>query len=192
MTIDIKCVVCKNADRRKAIELSWNGGMAAETIARLFEGVPAAAILRHLKRHTDGVAAIRQIEVAVTPARERVLAIQQMQLNEVERRIELAMDRADMLNAQIDKMVELGQEGAEEVPHHDWSEFYDILGKDAQAAIGSILKVQGLSDKREKATSELKLGLFEAMAKAGLAPRAISGGSQSAIPALQSEDEDLG
>lgn len=190
MTIDIKCSVCKNADRRKLIELGWNGGMSAESIARQYDDVTTATLIKHLKRHTDGSAHTRAVEVVLTPARERVLALQQMQLNEVERRIELAMQRADELNAHIDKMVELGQEGAELVPRHDWSEFYDILGKDAQAAISSILKVQGLSDKREKATSELKLGLFEAMSKAGLAPKAISGTDLPALPALPAGDED--
>ena len=40
-------------------------------------------------------------------------------------------------------------------PVTDWSEFYDVLHKDAQAAIGSILKAQGMTDKREAKTSAL-------------------------------------
>jgi hypothetical protein len=69
-----------------------------------------------------------------------------------------------------------GVEGADTTQYHDWSEFVDILGKDMQAAIGSILKAQGLTDKRDMKRDDLKLGLFEAMQRGGLAPKALSGG----------------
>jgi transposase-like protein len=176
MTIDIRCTVCKYPDKRRLIELGWNDGMAAADLARQFEGLTSAAITKHLKQHSEGLPASRRVDIEpVTPARERVLALQRLQLDEVERRINLAKQRADQLNAVLDELEAAGAEGAAETPRHDWSEFTDILGKDMQAAIGSILKMQGLTDKREKATSELKLGLFDSMLKAGLAPKAISG-----------------
>lgn len=170
MTIDIKCSVCKNADRRRAIELMWNGGMGREAIVRVVgEGVTSAAILKHLKEHADGQPHMRAVDVAPElPARERVMALQQLQLDEVERRITLAKQKADMLNAALDAI-----EG-DDSPRHDWSEFFDILGKDGQAAISSILKAQGLTDKRDKAVIDTKLGLFEAMVKNRLAPKGIS------------------
>lgn len=188
MTIDVRCSVCKNPDRRRVVELAWNGGMGAETISRVVPGVTGAAILKHLKQHSDGDGNIRAVDVApVKTARERVLALQEMQLNEVERRIELAKQRAAELNAVIDKHRESGVEGADEIPYHDWSEFTDILGKDMQSAISSILKAQGLTDKREKATADLKLGLFEAMTRGGgLAPKSLIGG---VIPPQLTEGE---
>ena len=170
MTIDARCIVCKNPDRRRLIELGWNGGMGAETISRVLGDSPSGkTILNHLKEHADGDGNGRVIEVAPElPVRDRVLALQRMQLDEVERRIALAKVKADLMNA------EHGDDPTWNPV--DWSHFHDILGKDMQAAIGSILKTQGLSDKREKAQGDLKLGLFEAMTNAGLAPAKLVGG----------------
>lgn len=169
MTIDARCLVCKNADRRRLIELGWNGGMSAEAISGAIGGSPTGpVILRHLKQHTDGLGATRSVEVEPElPAKERVLALQKLQLDEVERRIALAKQRALLMNDE--------HKDDEDWTPVDWSDFFDVLGKDGQSAIGSILKAQGLTDKRDAKTSELKLGLFEAMTKAGLAPAAISG-----------------
>lgn len=182
MTISAKCLVCRNPDRRRLIEFGWNGGMGAEPIARVLDekGLSAAVILKHLKEHTDGDANMRAVVPAPElPARERVMALQRLQLDEVERRIELAKTRADLMNAE--------HAGDTDWTPVDWSYFTDILGKDMQAAIGSIVKMQGLTDKREAKTSELKLGLFEAMTAAGLAPKSLVGGK---APELPSGDDD--
>lgn len=190
MTISNRCLICKSPTKRRLVELGWNDGMSCPELEDALGGThKAATILKHLKEHADGVPSQRMAEVApVGTVRERVLALQAMQLNEVERRITLAKERAAQLNAALDDMAERGVEGADTAPRHDWSEFYDLLHKDNQAAINSILKTQGLSDKREAKTNELKLGLFETMAKAGLAPKAISGAP--AAPALPSGEHD--
>jgi hypothetical protein len=168
MTIDARCSVCKNADRRRLIELGWNGGMGAETIGRVLGDMSGATILKHLKEHAEGDGNARLIDVEPElPVRDRVLNLQRMQLDEVERRIALAKQRAAVAN-------DLHKNEPDWIDV-DWSHYFDILGKDGQAAIGSILKAQGLSDKREKAVADTKLGLFEAMAKNGLAPKVISG-----------------
>jgi len=181
-----RCTVCLNADKRRLIEAGWNAGMGAETMSRAIGGSPAsAAIMRHIKEHADGDGNTRQLEVEPElPVRERVLNLQRLQLDEIERRIALARTRADDMNREREKLTD--SEG-NPFPPIDWSEFTDILGKDMQAAIGSILKTQGLSDKREKAQGDLKLGLFEAMTNAGLAPKALVGGIK--LPALRSGDE---
>jgi hypothetical protein len=166
--------------------------MSAKAMSGLFDSVSSPAIMKHLKEHTDGDGSTRNIEVEPElPARERVLALQKMQLDEVERRIKLAKQRADELNASIDKLREMGAEGADDMPYHDWSEFFDILGKDGQSAIGSILKVTALEDRKAAKTTDLKIGLFEAMAKAGLAPRVLVGGPEKlALPAPIENDND--
>lgn len=163
-------MVCKNPDRRRAIELMWNGGMSCPAISAVLGGTPSdVTILKHLKQHADGDPRNRAAEPPPElPAAERVAALQKLQLDEVERRIALAKHRAALLNSEH-------EEDTDWTPV-DWSDIVDILGKDMQAAISSILKAQGLKDKREAKTNDLKLGLFEAMAKAGLAPVAISGG----------------
>lgn len=171
-----KCTVCRNADRRRLIEAGWNAGMGAETIARVLDerDIAGGAIMRHLKEHSEGDGNARLVEVEPDlPMRDRVYNIQKMQVDEIERRMAIAKTRADDMNRARENLTDA--EG-NPYPKVDWSDFYDILNKDAQAAIGSILKTQGLVDKREKAQGDLKLGLFEAMANAGLAPKAISGG----------------
>lgn len=150
--------------------------MGQGAIANVLElkGLTTAAITKHLKEHVDGDGNARAIVIEPElPIRERVLALQRMQIDEMERRITLAKQRADQLNAAHK------DDSAEEWRVVDWSEFTDILGKDMQAAIGSILKAQGLTDKREKATNDTKLGLFEAMVNAGLAPKALSTGEDT-------------
>lgn len=193
MTISNRCAICKTPSRKRMIELAWNDGMTATDIAGVLnDTLSSATILKHLKEHTNGEAQTRTIAVQPTgTTRERVLALQEMQLNEVERQITLAKERAAQLNANIDEMRERGVEGADTMLYHDWSEFFNILHKDNQAAISSILKAQGLSDKREAKQNDLKLGLFEAMSKnGGLAPKSISGAPD--LPALQSGDENEG
>ena len=184
MTIDARCLVCKNPDRRRIVELGWNGGMSADAIARTLDikGLASATITRHIKEHSDGDGNTRAVEVEPElPASERVANLQRLQLDEVERRIALARAKADLMNAERE-----GVNDAEgkPLPLVDWSEFFDILGKDGQSAIGSILKAQGLKDKREAKSNDLKLGLFEAMSRAGLSPKG------KAPVALTAGDED--
>jgi hypothetical protein len=186
MRIDAKCLVCKNQDRRRVIELAWNGGVSIAALVRVFEAerISALAFKRHFDPetgHFEGDAAARRIEVEEDkPMRERVYDIQRAQVEELERRIYLAQSKAARMNA-----LHAGDEDWTEV---DWSDFYDILDKNAQQAINTILKTQGLIDNREKTQGELKLGLFDAMSKAGLAPKALVGGK--AVPMLTEGDED--
>jgi len=197
--IDARCPVCKNPDIRRGVGVMWNEGMTQAAIRRVVgDTLTTAAVTKHLKEHETGGWNRQVLLEPEAPVRERILALQRLQLDEVERRIELAKQRADEQNAHLQKMRDMGAEGADTTPDHDWSEFTDILGKDMQSAIGSILKTQGLSDKREKVQGELKLGLFEAMTAAGLAPKVISGGKQANEPleieanVLHTEGEDTG
>jgi hypothetical protein len=181
-----RCTVCLTPDKRRIIEAAWNAGMSPAAIRRVVDAPPTSdAILRHIKEHTDGDGNARQLEIEPElPVRDRVLNLQRLQLDEIERRIALAKTRADDMNREREHLVDAD---GKPFPPVDWSEFTDILGKNMQAAIGSILKTQGLSDKREKAQGDLKLGLFEAMTNAGLAPKALIGGVR--LPALQSGEE---
>lgn len=177
MTISTRCIVCKTPSRKRLIELGWNDGMTAIDLSAIFNGTPSSGtILKHMNDHTNGEARTRTIDVQPTgTVRERVLALQELQLNEVERQITLAKERADQLNAAHEAAVERGADVSGAWVPHDWSEFFNILHKDNQAAIGSILKAQGMTDKREAKRDDLKLGMFDIMARSGLAPKAISG-----------------
>lgn len=191
MTISKTCVICKTPERRRLLELGANDGMNPRELSLALSDVLSAAVInKHLKDHADGLPGLI-VTTPVGTVRERVLALQEMQLSEFERRVDLAKRRAKQLNDNLDELEAMGAEGAATAERHDWHEFFNVLDKDNQAAISSILKAQGLTDKREAKTSELKLGLFEAMAKhGGLAPGAISG--TPALPALQSGEQNEG
>jgi hypothetical protein len=188
MMIDAKCSVCKNPDVRRGVESMWNNGMSQAAIARVVgDKLTTPSITKHLKEHSDGDGNARRVEIEPElPVRERILNLQRMQLDEVERRIGLAKTRADLMNAEREKLTDAN---GNPFPPIDWSEFTDILGKDMQSAIGSILKTQGLSDKREKAVADTQVGLFAAMANAGLAPKALVG-ETTAIAMLEAGDAD--
>lgn len=183
---DAKCLVCKNRDRRKVIELAWNGGVSVAALVRVFEAdrIGPTAFNRHFDPntgHTKGEPFQRRVEPEEDkPMRERVYDIQRLQVEELERRIGIAMTKAAAINAN-----HAGDENWTEV---DWSDFYDILDKNSQQAINTILKTQGLIDTREKTQGELKLGLFDAMSRAGLAPKALVG--EGSLPRLTEGEVD--
>jgi hypothetical protein len=135
----------------------WNGGMTQAAITRVVgDKLTTTAITKHLKEHADGSGATRQVEVAPElPQRERVLALQRMQLDEVDRQIAFAKQKADMLNAARDKRIADGVEGADETPDRDWSEFFNLLGKDGQGS-RTILKVTAIEDRKAAKTADLK------------------------------------
>lgn len=181
MTIAEKCSICRTPTQRQVIALAHNEGMRAQDIAAAFHSDPSVAVIRrHLQKHDEGGRG-RHIPVVVTSMRERVYDIQRLQVEEIERRVEAAQAKAE----EWSKLSEM--EGWEP---RDWSYYFDILSKDMQAAVASIIKTQGLADKREKAQGDLKLGLFEAMANAGLAPKALVGGKVELLESGEDETDD--
>lgn len=170
MTVNVRCIVCKNTDMRRLIELGWNAKMSAADLAHAFGGVPNhSIILRHLKEHAEG-AWNREIAVEdARPIRTRVLDIQRAQIEAIERRMAVAQQMADDYNETF-----RDQEGYD--PMQGQPEFYfNILHKDMQSAISSILKAQGLTDKREMKADANKIDLFRLMIgdRGGLAPAGL-------------------
>jgi len=167
------CNICGNADLKTLIALAWDGKMDATAISGVLGGVPnAAAIIKHLKVHEPGSWS-RQIEVTVKPLRQRVYDLQRTMVDEVERRIAVAQERSRF------------ETEATGEPH-DWSEYLNILDKDLQSAIGSIIKIQAGADKVEATKANLAVGLFELMlggqsGKLMLAPKNLVGEDDSII-----------
>jgi hypothetical protein len=170
MTVSARCAVCKNSDLRRLIELGWNAKMSIPDLVHAFGGVPSHSVIhRHLKEHAEG-AYSRTIEVEdARPIRERVLAIQRAQIEAIERQLFIAQQKADEYN-------EAHRGDDDYDPDRGQPEWYfDILGKDFQSAIASILKAQGLTDKREASKDAAKVDLARAMlgARGGLAPESM-------------------
>lgn len=168
MTISERCAVCKSPNRRRLVNLGWNSKMTAADISAGLSGeVGVSTILKHLKEHEDG-GDIREIPVEEAKSvRSRVYAIQMLMVGEIERRVALAQEKAAIAS-------ELTGEP------QDWADYFNILDKDMQAAVGSIIKTQAMKDKQETTTASLKIGLFQALVGAGKAPKDLIG----ALPAL--------
>lgn len=159
MTTSARCAVCKNSDMRRLIELGWNAKMSCPDLAHAFGNVPSASvILRHLKEHTEG-GSTRSIEVEdARPMRDRVLAIQREQIEAIERQLAIAEDKA--LEYRTDHQEDDDYDPARADP--SW--YFDILSKDMQAAVSSILKAQGLTDKREATKTGAAVDMFRLLA----------------------------
>lgn len=164
--IDPRCAICKSPDVRRLVELGWNAKMSAVDIAAALggrRGLGHTAVLTHLKEHAEG-GNIRAIPVEeAQPLRARVYAIQKMQVEEIERRVLLAQQRAEDWNSMPEH----------EDDQKDWSHWFDILDKDMQAAVASILKAQGIKDKQESTERGQKIDLFRALTAAGSTPPAV-------------------
>jgi hypothetical protein len=169
MTTDARCIICRKPDVRRLAELGWNAKMSAPQIATAMAlQFTAAVFLKHLHEHVDEGAGMRAIPVEdARPVKERVLELQRMQLDEIERRIAMAQQQAVEWNTSMANV-----EGFES---RDWSYYFDLLDKDNQAAISSILKAQGLSDKREATVTGAKVDMYRLMLGGGdgLAPSGL-------------------
>jgi hypothetical protein len=176
MTTDSRCVICRKPDVRRMAELGWNAKMSAPQIATAMAlQFTAAQFLKHLRDHVESGAGMRAIPVEdARPVKDRVLELQRMQLDEIERRIAMAQEQAVEWNTAMANV-----EGFES---RDWSYYFDLLDKDNQAAISSILKAQGLSDKREAGPST-KVDIFRLMMGGGdgLAPKRLIEGDGETI-----------
>ncbi len=167
-----KCPVCKRPDLKRLVELGWNAKMTADSIASAFPGsiLTKATISKHLAEHAED-ASVHAIAVEnAKPMRERVTALQRTLVDEVERRIESAQERAAWWNTHMNNV-----EGFEP---RDWSYYYDVLAKDNQAAISSIVKMQGLTEKREMGKAAIGADIAKIMlgTGGGYAPKALSAG----------------
>ncbi len=180
MSTNERCAICRKPDLRRLVELGWKAKMSAPAIAACFGNIPSATtILKHLHEHVDEGAAIRDIPVPEAKTmRERVSILQQTMVEEVERRIIIAQETATAWN-------DLHEEIADK---RDWSYYFNILDKDVQASIGSIIKMQGLDDKRVLGKANVGVELYKILgARAGKPPPHLIG----AGPEIEAEVKDV-
>lgn len=163
MNKDERCGICRKPDLRRLIELGWNADMNAKDLASALGGLPSStAIQKHLRDHAESSAA-RNIPVERSrPVRDRVLELQRTLLEEVERRISFAQDRAAHAKATLN-------------PEADWSDWYDVLAKDNQQAIATIIKMQVMEDKKTIVERTQKIDLFKALTANNTPPPRLIG-----------------
>lgn len=175
MTVSASCAVCSNSDLRRLIELGWNANMTVPYLVHAFGGVPSHAVIyKHLKEHSAGAWQHRIAVEDARPMRERVLAIQRAQVEAIERQLAIAEQKADEFNVEHREHEAAGicLDCDRGFVVRDPTFYFNILGKDMQAAVASILKSEGLTIKREAASDAGKVDLIRAMlgARGGLAP----------------------
>lgn len=151
-----RCPICKNPNLRRLVDLGWNAKMTMSDIAAALGGVPGApTISKHLHEHSDG-AATREIPVEnARSTKERIDALMRRMLDEIELRVEDAEQWAA-------KAREGGNEDA--LP----ADIFDILSKNNQAALATILKMQDQNDRRAVKQATVALDLVRMMG--GTAP----------------------
>jgi hypothetical protein len=140
MTTPARCLVCRaGSTRQDMVAALWSEGMTAKGIAAQMAdagwNLTANVILGHLKEHVDGAAgrkppAMRDHRDAAIFVRDRIM---------------------DRLQEEPTRQV-VGKDGEiEEVP-------FDILDKDLQPALNSMLKAESIIQKRS--ANETKVGVL--------------------------------
>jgi hypothetical protein len=145
VTVD-NCKICRAPGRRRLIEADWADGMSAVGIAKAMTDngwpITSTTVLKHLKEHAGPEAAIR-----VPPALSK-------------------RDAAVWVRDRIMDKVEEIEQGTRTVITKDGEMVevpFDILDKELQPALGSMLKAQAILDKREANQTSAKISLFGLM-----------------------------
>lgn len=144
---------------RRLVELGWNDKMTMSDIAHAFGGTPSAHVVRrHINEHKANGKEDRDIPIPpIRPTRLRVEELQKKMLDEIESRIQWAEERSAIAKAN----------GNEDVTPADW---FDLLDPKVQSSIASVLKMQGLTDKREQTKATVAVDVMRLMG--GVAPPA--------------------
>lgn len=177
------CRICKDPDMARLIELGWNGKMTPAAMSRVLGTIPTAQhIQKHLEEHRGDGLEDRNIPVLDAKSmRERVSALQLRMVNEFERRLAFADQRAAEARAAGN-------------PDADPSTWFDILDKDVQSAMASILKMEAQRDKREMGKAAIGVDIAKLMLGGGdgLAPKRLTGGVEDVIEGVGVEVTDDG
>lgn len=174
MTND-RCKICREPERRRLIEADWSAGMSAVGIAARMTAagwqITGPTVLRHLKEHAGPGAATRL--PPALPKRDAAVFIR-----------DRIMDRLEALESEGKPRQVLVKDGDGDMVLTDIP--FDILDKDLQPAIGSMLKAQDTVDKRERTASKTQVGLLLLML--GIDPN--GGGPGPLAPASLTAGED--
>lgn len=170
------CKICRAPNRRRLIEADWADGMSAEGISKAMAdagwSITSQTVLRHLKEHAGPEAGIR-----VPPKLAKRDAAAFVRDRVMERVMELESDDGPKRLVPVK-----GEGGATEYVEVE----FDILDKDLQPALSSMLKAQAILDKREAVKENRKIDLFLLMlggadGKGMLAPLALTAGDDDDI-----------
>ena len=174
--VDPRCAICKNADMKRLVEMGYNDRMTYAGIAHAFGGVPSAAqVKRHVTDHRRDGWTTR--DILVEPARTtraRIEEVQRRMLDEIEMRMQWADERA----------AEARDNGNSNAKPSDW---FDVLNPKVQAAIGSVIKMQDQTDKRDSKRANIAVDVMKLMGGAPPPSHLIEDGKT-----VEGEATDLG
>lgn len=170
------CVVCRNTDLRRLVELGWNQRMTASDISHAFGGAPSAMQIRkHLMEHKGSGKEDHDIPIEdVRPTRVRIEHLQKKMLDEIESRIQWAEERAAVAH----------ENGNADVTAAD---YFDVLNPKVQASIASVIKMQDQTDKRDSKRANIAVDVMKLMGGAPPPSHLIEDGKT-----VEGEATDLG
>lgn len=181
-TTDPNCPICKRPGRRRIIDADASDGLTPAAIAAAMRdtgwALTAADVTAHITLHGS----IGKPRSGAARRRDAALTLRERMMDALESRIEAAEERAVEATAECQR----GEHDDDEHPRyrkhtarvHEASEFFDILDKNLQSALGTVIKAQTVEEKRVATEGKRKIDLFKLMmgnTDDGLAPRDLIG-----------------
>lgn len=182
-TTDPNCPICKRPGRRRIIDADASDGLTPAAIAATMRdtgwALTAAQVATHVTLHTIS----GKPRSGAARRRDAALTLRERLTDEFERQIEqseaLAVKATEACaRGEHKRQDKDGNEFGHEGYIHDPAEFFNILAKDVQPALGTIIKAQTVEEKRVAVEGKRRIDLFKLMqgtSEDGLAPRGLIG-----------------
>lgn len=180
-TIDPNCPVCKRPGRRRIVDADAADGITPAAIASAMRDTGWALTAADVTKHVTLHGSAEKTRSKATRRRDAALTLRERMMDALEGRIEAAEASAVEATAECQR----GEHDIEDHPRyrqhgprvHESSEFFDILNKDLQSALGTVIKAQTVEEKRNANDDKRKIDLFRLMMGPGdgMAPAALIG-----------------
>lgn len=190
---DPTCPICKRPGRRRIIDADFADGIAPAAIAAAMRDAGWALTAAQVATHATLHGSTTKPRSAATRKRDAALTLRERMMDALEGRIESAEQRASEATEECAR----GEHNVDDHPRyrqhgprvHSPDEFFDILGKDLQPALGTVIKAQTVEEKRTANEGKRKIDLFRLMMGPGdgLAPAGLIGDGS-----IEGEYEEVG
>lgn len=178
---DPTCAICKRPGRRRIVDADASDGIAPAAIAAAMRDVGWALTAAQVATHITLHGSVTKPKSAASRKRDAALTLRERMMDALEGRIEAAEEKA----VEATEECRRGEHDVDDHPRyrkhgpktHESSEFFDILNKDLQSALGTVIKAQTVEEKRVATEGKRKIDLFRLMMGPGdgLAPSGLIG-----------------
>lgn len=182
-TTDPNCPICKRPGRRRIVDADASDGLTPAAIAAAMRDTGWALTAADVATHVTLHAVSGKPRSGAARRRDAALTLRERMMDALEGRIVAAEGRAVEATTECQR----GEHDVDDHPRyrkhgpqtHDPAEFFDILDKNLQAALGTVIKAETLEVKKADNQTKRKIDLFQLMmggeGNDGLAPRALIG-----------------